>query len=93
MQEGEVVVGFAIAAGGDAAFRLQPGVRAFDGPTVPRLRVACLQPPFLAAPDLARGRAGGDRLAFASRFADPRFDRALAQRLLERRRGVAAVGP
>jgi hypothetical protein len=30
VEEGEVVVGFAVAAGGDAAFCFQPGVGAFD---------------------------------------------------------------
>jgi len=57
------------------------------------LRVTCLQPPPLAPPDLARRRPGRDRLARPPRFADPRLDRALAQCPLERRRGVAAVGP
>jgi len=60
---------------------------------VASLRVTCLQPPPLAPPDLARRRPGRDRLARSTRFADPRLDRSLAQCPLERRRGVAAVGP
>ena len=39
VEEGEVVVGFAVAAGGDAAFCFQPGVGAFDRPAVTGLWV------------------------------------------------------
>ena len=93
MEEGEVVVGFAVAAGGDAAHCFQPGVGALDRPAVPGLRVACFEVSFLAAPDLACGLADGDRLALAARLADPRLDLALKQRLFERARGVAAISP
>jgi hypothetical protein len=48
---------------------------------------------FFAAPHLAHRRAGGDRFSGPARLADPRLDLAFAQRLLERLRGVAAVGP
>jgi len=41
VEEGEVVVGFAVVAGGDAAFCFQPGVGAFDREAVRRLRVGC----------------------------------------------------
>jgi hypothetical protein len=46
-----------------------------------------------AAPHLAHGLAGRDRLAGLARLADPGIDLALAQCLLVRARGVAAVGP
>ena len=52
----KVVVGFAVAAGGDPAFRFQPGVGAFDRPAVSGLRVACLELGVSSAPDLAGGR-------------------------------------
>lgn len=78
MEEGEVVVGFAVAAGGDSAFGFQPGVGAFDRPAVACLWVAGFQPSFLASPDLAGRGALGDRLARAARSADPRLDLAFA---------------
>jgi hypothetical protein len=83
VEEGEVVVGFAVAAGGDAPLRFQPGVGAFDRPAVTRLGVGGLEPPFLAAPDGAGGGAGGDRRAGGAWFADPRLDPAGDQCLLE----------
>src|SRR5207247_2190567 len=91
--EGEVVVGFAVAAGCDPAFGFQPGVGAFDWPAVTGVRVARLDRAFLPAPDLACGLAGGDRFVWAAALADPWLDPALAQGLLERPRVVAAVGP
>ena len=45
LEEGEVVVGFAVAAGGDAAHCFQPGVGAFDGPAVTCLWVAGFRQP------------------------------------------------
>jgi len=93
VEEGEVVVGFAVAAGGDAAFRFQPGVGAFDRPAVSGLRVACLESAFLAAPDLASGLAGWDRLVRSASFADPGLDRAFAESVREWVGVVAAVGP
>jgi hypothetical protein len=93
VEEGEVVVGFAVAAGGDPAVGFQPGVGAFDRPAVAGLGVAGLQPSLLAAPDLLHGGAGGDRLAGPAGLADPRLDLPLAQGLLERGRGIAAVCP
>jgi len=93
VEEGEVVVGFLVAAGGDAAFCFEPGVGALDGPAVACLGVAGLQPSLLASPDLAGWCAGGDRLAGSARLADPRLDLTLAQSLLDCRRGVAAVSP
>lgn len=93
MEKGEVVVGFAVAAGGDPAFCFQPGVGAFDWPAVAGVRVGGAQPPASASPDLAGGGAGGDGVAFAAGLADLRLDLAFAERLFERARGVAAVGP
>src|SRR6266480_6900836 len=93
LEEGEVVCGLAVTAGGDPPQRLQPSIGPLDRPAVASLRVTCLQPPPLAPPDLPRRRPGRDRLARPPRFADPRLDRPLAQCPLERRRGVAAVGP
>src|SRR5689334_3324061 len=78
LDEGEVVVGFAVATDRDPTPRLQPGVRALDRPALTRLRIARLEAALLAAPDLA-GRAGGrDRLATAAAFADTRLDAARA---------------
>ena len=71
VEEGEVVVGFAVAAGRDPSFRFQPGVGSFDGPAVSCLRVTCFDPSFLAAPDLADDLARGDRLPGATALADP----------------------
>jgi len=58
-----------------------------------RLRIARLQLPLLAPPDLAGCLPGGDRLVCAATLADAGLDLALAQRLGERARVVAAVGP
>jgi hypothetical protein len=93
VEECEVVVGFAVAAGGDAALGFEPGVRSFDRPAVARFSVVCFERAFLAAPDLAAGLAGRDGFVGSSSFADPRLDLAFAQGLLELRRVVAAVGP
>ena len=93
MEEGEVVVGFAVAAGVDAAHCFQPGVGAFDGPAVVCLRVAGFDSSFFAAPDFAAALPGGDRVAGAAWLADAGADFALGQSLLERARGVAAVCP
>lgn len=57
------------------------------------MRIGAAQPPLGAAPDLAGGRTGRDRLTCATRLRDMRFDLPLAQRLLEFAAGVAAVGP
>jgi hypothetical protein len=57
------------------------------------LRVGCLQPPLLAAPDLADLAARRDRLAAPARLADPGADPELGERPLVRARGIAAVGP
>jgi hypothetical protein len=93
VEEGEVVVGFAVAAGADPAQCFQPGVRPFDRPPVAGVRVGGLQPPLFAAPYLAHRVAGRERLAGAPRLADPRLDLPVGQCLLVRARGVAAVGP
>lgn len=57
------------------------------------LRVERLQPSLLAAPDLAPALCGRDRIAGPARLADAGADLALGQALLERARGIAAVGP
>lgn len=93
MEEGEVVVGFAVAAGGDAAFGFEPGVGAFDWEAVFGLWVGCAEPSCLSAQDLACWCSGRDRLALAAWLADPRLDRALVEGLLDFFGGVAAVGP
>ena len=93
LEEGEVVVGFAVVAGGDAAHRFQPGVGAFDWPAVFCLRVGGADASPSSTPDGAAWRAGRDRLAGAAGLADPGFDPALAELLFELARGVAAVGP
>jgi hypothetical protein len=93
VEEGEVVVGFAVAAGGDPAQGFQPGVGAFDRPAVTCLRVAGFDASFFAAPDLATAELGWDRVAGSAWLADARLDLPLLQRLLVRARGVAAVGP
>ena len=77
MEEGEVVGGFAVAAGCDAAFRFQPGVGAFDGEALAGLPVGCLGVFVAAAPDGGRGLGGG--VCGSAAFADPRFDVALAE--------------
>ena len=74
VEEGEVVVGFAVAAGVDAAHCFQPGVGAFDGPAVACLWVAGFDAAFFAAPDFAAALPGRDRLAGAAWLADPRLD-------------------
>lgn len=78
MDEGEVVVGLAVAAGGDAAFRFQPGVGALDGEAVAGLRVWCAYASSAAAPDFACRGSFRDRIAGAAGFADLGLDRALA---------------
>lgn len=83
MEEGEVVVGFAVAAGVDAAFGFEPGVGAFDGPAVACLGVGGFDAAAAAAPDFAGWGAFGDRVAGAAGFADPWFDLAVAQGLFE----------
>jgi hypothetical protein len=93
LEEGEVVVGFAVAAGGDSAHRFEPGVRAFYRPAVTRARIVDLESSFLAAPDLAHDRTGRDRVAGAPGLADPRLDPALGERDLVCLRGITAVGP
>ena len=93
MEEGEVVVGFAVAAGADAAQCFQPGVGAFDGPALTGLWVAGFDASLFAAPDFAAALSWWDRVAGPSWLADPRSDPALAERLLVRAGGVAAVGP
>ncbi len=84
MEEGEVVVGFAVAAGGDAAECFQPGVGAFDGPAVTRLRVAGFDASFFAAPDFAAALVGRDLVAGSAWLADARVDLAFLQRLFVR---------
>jgi len=93
VEEGEVVIGFAVAAGADPAQRFQPSVRALNGPAVAGLRVGDFQPSLLSPPDLADRLAARDRLAGFARLADPGADLPLGERLLVRARGVAAVGP
>ena len=78
MEEGEVVVGFALAAGCEPAFCFQPGVGALDRPAFVCLRVGCSEPSFPAAPDLACRGAGRDRFAGSAWLADPRLDVLLA---------------
>lgn len=93
MEEGEVVVGFAVAAGVDAAHCFQPGVGAFDGPAVTGLRVAGFDASFFAAPDFAAALSVWDRVAGSAWLADAGADLSLGESLLERRGGVAAVCP
>ena len=93
MEEGEVVVGFAVAAGVDPAFGFEPGVGAFDGPAVACLGVGGFDVAVSAAPDFAGWCAFGDRVAGAAAFADVWFDLAVAEGLFERFGVVAAVGP
>jgi hypothetical protein len=84
VEEGEVVVGFAFAAGADPAERFQPGVGAFDGPALACLWVAGFHLSFFAAPDLAAALSGWDRVACSAWLADARVDLALVERLLVR---------
>lgn len=93
MEEGEVVVGFAVAAGGDAAHCFQPGVGAFDRPAVTCLWITGFDASFFAAPDFAALLSVGDRVAGAAWLADAGADPALGEALLERCGGVAAVCP
>jgi hypothetical protein len=84
VEEGEVVVGVAVAAGGDSSSCFEPGVGAFDRPAVACLGVACFELSFLAAPDFLGWCSGWDRLAAAAFFADSGLDLAFAQGGLER---------
>lgn len=93
MEEGEVVVGFAVVSGVDAAHCFEPGVGAFDGPAVACLWVACFDASFFAVPDFAAALSVGDRVACSSWLADARLDLPLGESLLERAGGVAAVCP
>jgi hypothetical protein len=68
VQEGEVVLGLAIASSGDPASSFQPGIGALDRPAMARQRVTRLQLSLLAAPDLARRLPGGDRLVWGRRL-------------------------
>ncbi len=79
VEEGEVVVGFAVAAGGDAAERFQPGVGAFDGPAVTCLWVAGFDASFFAAPDFTAALSWWDRVACSAWLADARADPALGE--------------
>ena len=78
MEEGEVVVRVAVAAGGDPPSCFEPGVGAFDGPAVACLGVTGFEAALLAAPDLLCRCSGWDRLAGPAWFADPGFDLAFA---------------
>jgi hypothetical protein len=93
MKEGEVVVRFAVASGADPSFRFEPGVGAFDGPTVPSLGVAGLDLPTFAAPDLSCRGAFRDRVSGAARPADPGLDSSVDQGGLKPSAVVAAVSP
>jgi hypothetical protein len=93
VEEGEVVVGFAVAAGRDSASCFEPGVGAFDGPAVSCEWVGGLEASFLSAPDFAGRGAGRDRLPGSAGFADPRLDLQLAERFFEFASGVSTVGP
>jgi hypothetical protein len=78
VEEGEVVVGFAVAAGCDSSSCFEPGVGALDRPAVACLGVACFELSFFAAPDLSGWCSGWDRLAAAAFLADPGLDLAFA---------------
>lgn len=93
MEEGEVVIGVAVATRCDPTSCFEPGVGAFDGPAVSYLRVACFDPSLFAAPDLTGWCARRDRFAGAAWFADLWFDLAFEQGSVDRFGGVAAVGP
>jgi hypothetical protein len=93
LEEGEVVGGLPVAAGGDPSQRLQPSVGALDRPALACLRIARLSPSFLAPPDLVALLPRRDRFAAPPRLADPGADPQLGERLLVRGRGVAAIGP
>lgn len=93
MEEGKVVLGFAVAAGRDPAGGFQPGVGAFDRPAVAGLGVGGADPAASAPPDFPGRCPFGDRLAGPAGLADPRCDLPFDQRLLELFGGVAPVGP
>jgi hypothetical protein len=93
LEEGEVVVGFAIATGGDAAERFQPGIRALDRPALSGVAIGPLQRSLAAPPDLAGRLSGHRRLPAQASPADPRLDRAGEQFLFEPLRVIATVGP
>src|SRR5438552_11419208 len=92
MEEGEVVVGFAITPCRDPAFPFQPRVGALDGPAVARERVAGLDLSASAASDLA-GWPGRNGIAGTAAFTDPRLDRSLTQCAVELGGVVAAICP
>jgi len=93
VQEGEVVVGLAIATGGDATAVLQPGVGSLDRPALASKRVCGSQPAPPAPPHLSGRRPFWDRLAGAPRLRDTRLDLTQAQGVLQRLRGIAAISP
>jgi hypothetical protein len=92
VEEGEVVLGFAVAPGSDSAEGFQPGVGAFDRPALGCLWVDRFEAALFAAPDLAGDGVGRDRVAFAAWAADAGADAALGECLLVRGGVVAAVG-
>lgn len=92
LEEGEVGVGFAVAADLDSAAAAQPGVGALDRPALPGQGVGCLESFLFPDPDLAHGCAWLDRLGSVARFADVGLDPSLSE-LGEQLVGVvAAVG-
>lgn len=91
MEEREVELGAAFPAGRDASPAVQPGVGAFDGPAVARLRVAT--PRDLTSAALDQASVGLGRLAAVAAAADHRLDPTRAQLLTEPLAVVAAVGP
>ncbi len=93
MEEGEVVLGFAVASGGDAAAGFEPGVGAFDWPAVAGKRVGGFGVAFSAAPALPGRGVVGDRFAGSAAFADLGLDAAVEELVAERLGVVAAVGP
>ena len=92
VEEGEVVVCFAVASGGDASFGFEPGVGAFDGEAVAGEWVGDFDVSLAAALDLTGFGAGWDRVAGAAAFADPGVDLAVGELLADRAGVVAAVG-
>jgi hypothetical protein len=92
VEEGEVVGGFAVASGCDSAFCFEPSVGAFDREAVAGERVGGFDVAFAAAGDLAGWGAGGDRVAGAAAFADPRLDLSFGELMADRGGVVAAVG-
>ena len=77
----------------DASPGAEPAVGAFDWPAVAAGGVGGLEATAASAPDFADGCAFGDRVACSAWSADAWLDRAGAHRLLQRGRGIAAVGP